>query len=58
MLKFNVIRGLAGFAVKHIAKLYQNENEAKLLELTAKKIKELSEEKAKSLLNEFKKCAV
>lgn len=52
--KINKKEGLAVFAVNQIAKLYQIEKEAKLLELTAEEIKELREEKAKSLLKEFK----
>lgn len=52
--QINKQEGLAAFAVKHIAKLYQIEKEGKLLEFTPEEIKELREEKAKPLLKEFK----
>ena len=53
--KINKKEGLAAFAVKHIAKLYQIEKEAKLEQLIPEQIQILRQERSKPLLGEFKK---
>jgi hypothetical protein len=53
--KVNKRDGLAAFAVRHIAKLYRIEEEAKHQGLIPEQIKALRQAKAKPLLDEFKK---